>query len=203
MWAMRLGALRLMQIHGARRVNKRHLTIAVLSLLTLGLDQGTKIWARSELRGTGGLTVISNYLDLRYYENTGMAFSMGRNLPGGRYIFVAVGLLVLFAVWRLVRQVQHRKTAAEVAFAMVVAGALGNLIDRVAYGHVVDFILMHWQRKYTWPAYNVADIALCVGAGLFMIALSGTKAANRSGSSQTSSRSARERGAKRRARKRA
>jgi len=154
-------------------VKTRYIATIVLAFLTVGLDQITKLWARTALRGHSARTLIANYLDFEYHENTGMAFSLGRDLPGGRIILIGVGIIVLVIVWRVVRRIEQRRHLADVAFGLVAGGAIGNLIDRARLGRVVDFILMHWQHKYRWPAYNVADIALVVGVALLLIALQG------------------------------
>lgn len=152
-------------------MRKRILLIAVVALLTLGADQVTKQWARSDLKGKPAITIIDGYLDLEYHENPGSAFGLMRNLPGARYILIGIGVIALVLVWRMISKVQHRRRMGDVAFALVAGGALGNVIDRIYLGRVVDFIVMHIQRKYTWPAYNVADIALVVGVGLLILVL--------------------------------
>jgi signal peptidase II len=152
-------------------MKKRILLIAAVALLTLGADQVAKQWARSSLKGKPAITVIEGYLDLEYHENPGSAFGLMRNLPGARYILIGIGVIALVLVWRMIGRVQHRRRTGDVAFALVAGGALGNVIDRIYLGRVVDFILMHIQRKATWPAYNVADIALVVGVGLLILVL--------------------------------
>lgn len=160
-------------------MNRRTTLIISFALLVLGLDQATKLWARSSLRAHPPIVLVDNYLAFEYHENPGMAFGLGRDLPAGRFILIGVGIAVLFFVWRIVRHVEHRRRAADIAFGLVVGGAIGNIVDRIHLGRVVDFIVMHWQHKYTWPAYNVADAALCVGVGLLIIAIGGKQQADR------------------------
>jgi signal peptidase II len=169
-------------------VNKNIRLIVILGLATLALDQGTKQWARASLRGKPGVTLLRNYLELQYHENPGMAFGLGRNLPGGRYVLTAVGIAVLVIVWRIVGQVRQRRRLAHIAFALVAGGAIGNLIDRLYIGRVVDFVVMHWRHRYSWPAYNVADAALVVGVGLLLIALSAKQDGARAAGSTPSRR---------------
>lgn len=147
--------------------------ISLVAVLSLALDQLTKFWARGTLRGTRGIELIADYLRFEYHENPGMAFGMGRDWPGGRFILIGLGLVVIFVVWRIVRDVERRQNLTAVAFGLVAGGAVGNFVDRVYIGRVVDFVVMHWQRKFVWPAYNVADAVLVVGVGLLLIALSG------------------------------
>jgi signal peptidase II len=150
---------------------KRIILIIVVTLLTLAADQVTKQMARSSLRNQRPVDVISGYLALEYHENPGMAFGLGRKWKGGRYILIAIGIGALFLVWRLVRQAEQRQKAADIAFGLVAGGAIGNLVDRVYIGRVVDFIVMHWQRKAQWPAYNIADAALVAGVILLILVL--------------------------------
>jgi signal peptidase II len=71
----------------------------------------------------------------------------------------------------MVRKVERRQGWADVAFGLVLGGAVGNIADRVYLGRVVDFVVMHWQRKAVWPAYNVADAALVVGVAMLILVL--------------------------------
>ena len=152
-------------------MRKRILLIAIILIGSVVADQVTKAWARKELRGNAPVVVVKNYLALEYHENPGVAFGLAGSLPGGRYLFIAIGIAVLFLVWRIVRQHGGKGRWPDLAFALVAGGALGNLIDRVVLGRVVDFVVMHWHRKIQWPAYNVADAALVVGIGILLIVL--------------------------------
>jgi len=152
-------------------VKNRIIAIAILVVATLAADQLTKVWARSSLKGQPAVEVVPGYLDLEYHENPGSAFGLLRNVPGARFILIGVAVVAIVVVWRMVAQVTHRRRTGDVAFALVVGGALGNVVDRIHIGRVVDFILMHFHRKYVWPAYNVADVALVVGVGLLILVL--------------------------------
>jgi signal peptidase II len=150
-------------------VKASFLLVGLLTVLTFSADQGTKVWARHQLREAPPLTLIEGYLALEYHENPGMAFGLLRSVPGARYLLIGFGLIALVAVWLMIRRVKHRRTMAYVAFALIAGGALGNLWDRIYLSRVVDFIVMHYQHKFTWPAYNVADIVLVIGVGLLIL----------------------------------
>lgn len=154
---------------------QRIVTIAIAAVLTLAADQVTKQIARRSLRDKAPVEVIAGYLAFEYHENPGVAFSVGRNWPGGRFIFIGIGIVALYLVWRLVRQVERRARVAHAAFGLIVGGAVGNFVDRLYIGRVVDFIVMHWQRKAQWPAYNVADAALVAGVILLILVMGGSK----------------------------
>lgn len=152
-------------------MKKRYLLIILLAILTIGADQATKWWARSTLKGAPAKVIVPDYFSLEYHENPGSAFGMFRNFPYARYLLIGVGVIALILVWTMIQKVEKRKTIADIAFALVAGGAIGNQVDRIYIGRVVDFILMHWQRKYFWPAYNVADTALVVGVILLILVM--------------------------------
>jgi signal peptidase II len=132
--------------------------------LTLALDQGTKIWARHSLKPNAPQTmkVIPGYFELEYAENTGAAFSFLRGRPEAKFILFGFGVIALGVVVVYLRRAKpdERRLGAELG--LLAGGALGNLIDRVIYGHVTDFIL--WQVPgHRWPNFNIADAALVVG----------------------------------------
>lgn len=139
---------------------------------TLGVyltDQATKAWAVRRLRLGEPLSVIGNFLVLGYAENTGIAF--GQFQEGGEFgRWLLAGLATLAAVGVLVYFFRAKSTEDRVlgACALLLAGILGNLTDRVRFGYVVDFIEVH-LGSFQWPTFNVADAAICVGAGLLAL----------------------------------
>jgi signal peptidase II len=141
-------------------------------LLSVTLDQGTKIWARQALRprSPGVIQVIPGYFEFEYAENTGSAFSLLRGRPEAPYILFAFGIVALGVVFMYLRKAPpgHRRLGAELG--LLAGGAIGNLIDRALYHHVTDFIL--WRAgSHRWPNFNIADAALVVGIIGLMIDL--------------------------------
>lgn len=139
------------------------------------IDQTTKAWALRKLRFGGDREIISGFLNFAYAENTGVAFSMlDSHGDTGRWgLSVVAGIaavLVLFYFWRIPRT-NDRLLGA---LALLLAGIGGNLTDRIRLGFVVDFIQVHYKDWY-YPIFNVADIAVCVGAGLLIIDMFFTK----------------------------
>ena len=129
------------------------------------VDQSSKAWAVRRVR-FADLTVIKNGLDFVYAENPGIAF--GQLQEGGafgRWFFVVLAALAATAVF--VYFVRTARTDDRVlgACALLLAGILGNLTDRVRLGFVIDFILIH-AGQYRWPAFNVADASILIGASL-------------------------------------
>lgn len=133
------------------------------------IDQTTKAWAVRKLRFGGDMNVIDGFLNFVYAENTGVAFSMlddhGTTGRWGLAVIAGVAAtLVLFYFWRIPRT-NDRLLGS---LALLLAGIVGNLTDRIRLGFVVDFIQVHYKDWY-YPVFNVADMAICVGAGLLII----------------------------------
>jgi signal peptidase II len=135
------------------------------------IDQMTKAWAVRHLRFGGDRPIISGFLNLAYAENPGVAFSMLDNHgDSGRWglsivAFVAAAL-VLYFFWRTPRS-DDRILGS---LALLLAGIVGNVTDRIRLGFVVDFIDVQFG-SWHYPTFNVADAAICVGAGLMIIDL--------------------------------
>lgn len=144
---------------------------SALAAIVVLLDQWTKILARRDLRPLpwgASKVVVPGFFDLRYSENTGVAFGMFQRMENGRFVLTAIAVAAFaLVVWYLHRSDNaHRRL--HVALGLVGGGAIGNVIDRVMYGRVTDFIVWHY-RGFEWPAFNIADAALVVGVGLMAI----------------------------------
>jgi signal peptidase II len=150
---------------------RKYLLFSVFTALSLLLDQWTKILARAELRPRGPFNpkvIVAGYFDLRYAENPGVAFSMFQDMPGGRVLLTLLAVAAFVLVLYYLRKTPVTSTRLHVALGLVGGGAIGNLVDRVLYGKVTDFIV--WKiGLHEWPAFNVADAALCVGVGLMVL----------------------------------
>lgn len=139
-------------------------------VVTVAADQLTKSAVTSALHLYESREVIPGLFNLVYVTNSGAAFSMLADLhsPWRHYFFLTIGVLALFGLtlanWKL-RQVNRLYSWP---LALIAGGAAGNLVDRVRFGSVIDF-LDFYLGTYHWPAFNVADSAICVGAGLFLL----------------------------------
>lgn len=143
--------------------------ISVL-VIALVLDQLTKAWIVGNFTLYGSKTVVPGFFDLVYVTNTGAAFSMFADIdsPLRHYGFLVIGLLAVVILSAMSWKMKASPRLYPVAFGLIAGGALGNVIDRIRYGAVIDF-LDFYLGKYHWPAFNVADSAICVGVGLFMV----------------------------------
>ncbi len=119
-------------------------------------------------------TLSPNYLRIRYAENTGAAFGLFRGLPaaarGLLFHLVSIGAVVLITLYYLrLSSTAPEERFARIGLPLVLGGALGNYLDRLARGFVVDFIEAHWHDRATWPSFNVADSCIVVGVGLLLL----------------------------------
>lgn len=138
-----------------------------LAALIIVLDQISKLWISSHFFYGESLPVI-NFFNLVLAHNTGAAFSFLNDAGGWqRWLFSVIALVAAVWIVRLLRQHAH-ETLFCLALALVLGGALGNLIDRVVYGYVVDFIDIYYEGWH-FPAFNVADSAISVGAALLIL----------------------------------
>ena len=149
----------------------RNLLFGVSAVVSLVLDQWTKVLARTHLMPLGpwkSKVIVADYFDLRYSENTGVAFGMFQKLPGGRIWLTLVALAALLLVGYYLIRSNPRQSRLHLALGLVGGGAIGNLIDRIAFGRVTDFIV--WKvGTHEWPAFNIADAALVVGVALMAL----------------------------------
>ena len=137
----------------------------VLSLLVLVIDQVSKAHFEGSLEMFQQIVVIPDYFSWTLAYNTGAAFSFLADGGGWqRWLFALIAVVVsaVLVVW--LKRLGRDDTWLAVALALVLGGALGNLYDRIVLGHVVDFILVHWQNRWYFPAFNLADSAISVGA---------------------------------------
>lgn len=160
---------------------QRYLLLAVGSVLTIALDQWTKVLAASSL-AVGGLPADAHQIRTRVYEvfeswfhlrlagNKGAAWGLFRSLPDSWRVpfFVVIGVVAIAVIFTLYRKA-HGMRLQQLALTLILGGAIGNLIDRVRLGYVVDFIDWHFNKSWHWPTFNIADVAISVGVGLMLV----------------------------------
>jgi signal peptidase II len=145
------------------------LIFAGVAAAMLALDQWTKFWALEKLapsafaEGVKALIIVPGLLRFEYAENTGAAFSL---FTGHAGVLVVTRCIVSLAIMALAVSLPPKDRLAHVAIGFLLSGAIGNIIDGVRYGFVVDFIVAHWGM-HAWPTFNVADSCICIGFGLF------------------------------------
>lgn len=150
----------------------RRISLTVgLATVVVGLDQWSKAWALRDLPRLGreGITVVAGYFNLAYAENRNAAFGILQGLPyeARRVVLTgfAIAAIAVLMGSLLTGRIQRQFTAA--ATGLILGGAIGNVIDRVQLGFVVDFIVWHVTERFYWPTFNVADSGIVVG--VFML----------------------------------
>jgi signal peptidase II len=134
-------------------------------LLLVAADQLTKLWAVTRLKPAGSIPVIPGFFSLTYVENQGAAWGM---LAGRQFFLVVFSLLTLgFLLWRRER-LFGPLPCGRLTMTLLFGGIIGNLIDRVRLSHVIDFLDFYWGRHH-FPAFNIADSAICCGVFLFIL----------------------------------
>ena len=138
-----------------------------VAAIVILIDQFTKTLIVGSFQ-LGGSHTVTSFFNIVRWHNTGAAFSFLAGAAGWqRWFFVGLGAAAaLFIVWMLGRHGGQRLFAS--ALALILGGAIGNVIDRVLYGYVIDFIQVHYGKAY-FPSFNVADGAITVGAGLLIL----------------------------------
>lgn len=140
----------------------------MVSVLLIVADRYTKLWALDNLQ-YGEPLYVAPFLNFTLAFNTGAAFSMLHSASGWQHLLLgglATVTVIFIIVW--LARTPRSEVLQNFALSMVAAGAVGNVWDRIAYGHVVDFISFHLSDWY-FAIFNVADSAICVGAGLLIL----------------------------------
>lgn len=151
---------------------KSKLIYWVVAALLIVADQATKAWATARLKPVALIEVIPNYFRFSYALNRGVAFSLFADSSFEiKWVLAAISTFaaVMVAMYLVRTPVTLRQMCWSLA--LVLAGIIGNLIDRVRLGEVVDFIELHWHDQYAWPTFNIADSAICIGAVLLALEL--------------------------------
>ena len=146
----------------------RYRILLVVSVLVLVLDQATKLYIDRSMALHSSITVIENFFNITYLRNKGAAFGILANSAYRLPFFMLVSAVAVCVIFVVIRRLREDQKLAAFSLSMIFSGALGNLIDRVRLGEVIDFLYVHWYEHY-WPAFNVADSAICVGVFLLAI----------------------------------
>jgi len=141
------------------------LPIVIGSLI---LDQATKLAIDRSLQLFQSIPVIEGLFSITYVRNKGAAFSFLANSSWRLPFFIFVTIIALIAILVSLYKMRDEQRLAVASLGLIFSGAVGNLIDRIRLGEVIDFLDVYWQTHH-WPAFNVADSAICVGVALLAI----------------------------------
>jgi signal peptidase II len=150
---------------------KPFVIIGLIAAAVIALDQYTKYLICANLGPYGRIEVIAGFLDIIHIRNSGVAFGFLQGF-GTQYktlSLIGVAAVAVFLLGFLVSQVRREQKLQAFSLALILGGALGNIIDRFRLGEVIDFVDAHWQDSYHWPAFNVADMAISIGIVLLLI----------------------------------
>lgn len=141
----------------------------LLSVVAVVVDQVTKLAVAGYLQLYESIPLIPGIFNLTHVHNTGAAFSFLSQAGGWqRWFFAGLAVIVSASLSLWLARLQKHEVLLAVALSLILGGAIGNLIDRLAYGYVIDFLDVYYQ-SWHWPAFNVADSAITIGVALLVL----------------------------------
>ena len=157
----------------------KYLLFIVTVISVIALDQVSKHWIQADVEWHRSVTVIDGVFNLTHVRNTGVAFGMfsGGANPIRTVAFAGVSLIAMVIILLFFRKLGPEKRLWAIGLGLVFGGAWGNLIDRIRWGYVVDFLDFYWN-SWHWPAFNVADASVTVGSILLLILILSEKPAS-------------------------
>lgn len=146
----------------------KYFLFATIATIGIIIDQITKVAIDRSMQLYDSIPVVEHFFHITYVRNKGAAFSFLSNASWRLPFFITVSIIAAVVILIAFRKLREDQKLAHISLAMIFSGAIGNLIDRVRLGEVIDFLDVHWYRHH-WPAFNVADSLICVG--VFLLAL--------------------------------
>jgi signal peptidase II len=138
---------------------------AVITIVGLVVDQATKLYVDRVMALHQSIPVIDGLFSFTYLRNRGAAFSFLSDASWRLPFFIGITLIAAVVILVALKKMRDDQKLAQASLAMIFSGAIGNLIDRVRLGEVIDFLDIYWKNHH-WPAFNVADSLICVGVAL-------------------------------------
>lgn len=151
-------------------MNPKYRLALIVGSTVLVLDQVTKALVENLMHLYQSIEIVPYFAHLTYLKNTGAAFGVlaGTRSPVRMVFFVLVSSVAIGCVLYLLKNLRPGRTSVVTSLALILGGAVGNLIDRLRMGEVIDFIDLHWHHLH-WPAFNVADSSITIGVILLFI----------------------------------
>jgi signal peptidase II len=143
----------------------KYMILGIITFIVIALDQFTKILVHSSFDLGESVVIFESFFNFTYVRNVGAAFGIFGNLPGPvrQVFFLTVPPLAVLLILMILRSTPDKEKLQIYALSLVCGGALGNYVDRLRFGYVIDFLDFHLNEKYSWPAFNVADISIVTG----------------------------------------
>lgn len=147
---------------------KKYWILGLTVVVILVLDQWTKHLVHTRFRWGESVAIIESFFALTYVRNSGAAFGLLHRAPAWFRdpFFIIVPIVALVVIVVLFVKLKEDQKLTALALSLILGGAVGNLIDRIRFGYVIDFLDFHYKEVYHWPAFNVADSAIVVGVGI-------------------------------------
>lgn len=152
-------------------MNKKYIWLMAISGFLIALDQVIKLYVHTHFHLGESTIVIPNFFNLTYVRNFGAAFGfLAESHPSFREIFfLSMPPIALVIILGILRGVKNTDTWQIVALSSIFGGAIGNYIDRLRFRYVIDFLDFHLYNSWSWPAFNIADMAIVGGVGLLLL----------------------------------
>lgn len=152
-------------------MKKKYLWLIVISGFLVALDQIVKVYVHTSFHLGESVVVIPNFFNLTYVRNFGAAFGfLAESHPSFRELFfLSMPPIALIIILGILRGVKDNDTKQIIALSSIFGGAIGNYIDRLRFRYVIDFLDFHLYNRWSWPAFNVADMAIVGGVGMLLL----------------------------------
>ncbi|MAV91412.1 MAG: signal peptidase II [Bdellovibrionaceae bacterium] len=146
-------------------MESKYLLLALIACALVALDQLTKMYVHSEFGLGESVSVIPNFFNFTYVRNPGAAFGFLRDAPETlrTLFFLSVSPVAMIIILFILKGVESSDKVQVVALSSIFGGALGNYIDRLRFGYVIDFLDFHYKNQWNYPAFNIADSAIVCG----------------------------------------
>jgi signal peptidase II len=153
-------------------LSNRYLHLFLASNVLIILDQYTKMWVNTHIPKHRFISVIDGFFAITHIRNPGVAFGLGADWPSDLkvYLFIGFSIIAIIAILVFFHQTPQENKIVRVALILIFSGAIGNLIDRILYHEVIDFIDFFYG-SYHWPAFNIADSCITIGVLLMFVDL--------------------------------
>ncbi len=152
-------------------MKKKYIWLLLISGLFVALDQLTKVYVHTHFHLGESISVIPNFFNFTYVRNFGAAFGfLAESHPSFRELFfLSMPPIALVIILGILRGVKDDDTKQIIALSSIFGGAIGNYIDRLRFRYVIDFLDFHIYNRWSWPAFNIADMAIVGGVGLLLL----------------------------------
>jgi signal peptidase II len=153
------------------KLESKYLVLATLASALVVLDQLVKIYVHANFQLGESLPVIQNIFHITYVRNTGAAFGIFREMPPWfrEAFFLSMPPIAMAIILMMLKSVPNTDRAQVFSLSLIFGGAIGNYIDRLRFGYVIDFLDFHWKDVWSYPAFNIADSAIVSGVCLLLV----------------------------------